>query len=160
MKVEVQHLRRAHNRVSQQIDRNPINMMHQAAAAASPRRNNQQQRNQHLSPERQAANATTNATLHPSPRTLQPLWQEYLQGLGGRKAAKDFTREERGRCKFKYSRRKIVWDAIAAQVRAGRLATDVIDSIYSHYGGLSVTAIINRLRDDKKNNRLPANLCF
>ena len=124
------------------------------------RNNNQHQHNQQLPVQQQAANVHTNATLHPGPRTLQMLWQEYTTGIGGRKPAKDFTSQERGQCKSRYSRRKIVWDLIATQVRAGRLATDVIDSIYAFYGGLSVTNIIIRLRDDRKNNGLPANLRF
>jgi regulator of replication initiation timing len=49
------------------------------------------------------------ATLSPNPKNLFILWQEYEIGLGGRKAAKLFTREERGRVKHKYSRQKVVW---------------------------------------------------
>ena len=44
------------------------------------------------------------AELTPMPRTLYDLWQEYQVGIGGRKAARLFTPQERGRCKFKHSR--------------------------------------------------------
>ena len=87
------------------------------------------------------------------------LWQEYMLGIGGRKLAKDFTAYERGQDKCRYCRRKIFWDLVAENVRAQRLATDVIDSIYAAYGSsLSVTAIINRIRKDKKNGTLPRSL--
>lgn len=39
------------------------------------------------------------ATLSRNPKTLHTLWLEYEFGLGNRKAAKDFTREERGKVK-------------------------------------------------------------
>ena len=152
LKAEVRSHGLSLRRVSQRIDRNPVNMIRNANAQA--------RRNQGLPVEQQVANPNSNATLHPSPRTLQLLWQEWMEGIGGRKAAKDFTRVERGQCKYKYSRRKIVWDLILAQVNANRMATNVINQIYSHYGGLSVTAIINRIRKDKKDGTLPATLRF
>ena len=34
------------------------------------------------------------ATLSPHPRSIHSLWQEYEFGIGGRKAAKDFTAME------------------------------------------------------------------
>ena len=152
LKAEVRSHGSSIRRVSQRIDRNPVNMIRRA--------NNEVRRNQGLPVEQQVANVNSNATLHPSPRTIQLLWQEWMEGIGGRKAAKDFTRVERGACKYKYSRRKIVWDLIQTQVNANRMATDVINSIYQHYGGLSVTAIINRIRKDKKDGSLPATLRF
>ena len=155
LKVEVRSQGSSLRRLGQRIDRNPVNLIRNANAQA--------RRNQGLPVvpvEQQVANANSSATLHPSPRTIQLLWQEWMEGIGGRKAAKDFTREERGRCKCKYSRRKIVWDLIQTQVNANRMATDVINQIYSHYGGLSVTAIINRIRKDKNDGTLPATLRF
>ena len=149
LKAEVQSHGRSLTRVTQRIDRNPINMLQRAAA-----------RNQALPVQRQLANVSSNATLHPSPRTVQLLWTEYIEGIGGRKAAKDFTPQERGRDKSRYCRRKVVWDLIKTQVNAGRMATDVINSIYAHCGGLSVTAIIQRVRKDKKDGTLPAHLRF
>ena len=80
------------------------------------------------------------------------LWDEYITGIGLNKPAKYFTRAERGTCKYKYSRRKIVWDVVDRLVRTGLPARDAIDRIYAHYGpNLSPTAIINSLRKDKKN---------
>jgi hypothetical protein len=73
------------------------------------------------------------ADLSPNPRTLYLLWDEYEQGIGGRKAARLFSREERGRAKHKYHRRKVVWDCIAAVVRAGFTAQVAIDRVYQVY---------------------------
>jgi len=91
--------------------------------------------------------------------SLELLWEEYTQGIDGGKPAKDLTRRERGQIRFKYSRRKVVWDLIAAHVRAGRPAADVIDQMYAAYGrSASATQVINRLREDKKHGKLPAPL--
>ena len=108
LKMEVRSHGSCLRRVTQRIDRNPVNMIRNVNA--------QERRNQGLPVQQQIANANSNATLHPSPRTLQMLWQEWIEGIGGRKAAKDFTRVERGACKCKFSRRKIIWDLIQTQV--------------------------------------------
>jgi hypothetical protein len=86
------------------------------------------------------------ATLSPNPRTLHLLWHEYEFGLSGRKPAKDFTAEERGRNKYSYHRRKVVWEKIAELVRAGWTAQAAIDRIHAAYGAnASVTTIINQM---------------
>ena len=151
MKITQQRTNTTLNGLVNRIDRNPVNMIRRQATQ-------QQRRNQAQPPHVQARNTTSNATLMPNPRNLEQLWEEYEIGSGGRKAAKLFTRQERGTCRFKYSRRKIVWDLIASLVRAGRTAPAVIDSIYAAYGPISVTQIINRVREDKKHHRLPATL--
>ena len=54
------------------------------------------------------------SSLSPHPRSLHQLvWQEYKFGIDGRKAAKLFTPQERGKVKHKYHQRKVVWDCIA-----------------------------------------------
>jgi hypothetical protein len=90
------------------------------------------------------------SALSSNPRTRYSLWDEYEHGgIGVRKAARTFTREERGRVKHKYVRRKPVWDTNAALVRAGLLAQVAIDRIYNVYGrATSITTIINQLRVD------------
>jgi hypothetical protein len=96
------------------------------------------------------ANGNFAATISPTPRTLHELWQEYEFGIGGRKAAKDFTAQERGRVKHKYTRRKAVWDKIGEMVRGGWTAQAAIDRIYFVYGqNLCVTHIINRMKADR-----------
>jgi hypothetical protein len=99
------------------------------------------------------------STLSPTPRTLFDLWTEYEYGIGGRKPAKDFTAAERGKVKYNYHRRKVVWDAIAALVRAGHTADVAIDRIYEIYGqNQSVTAIINHMRRDRRTQGVHPNL--
>ena len=95
----------------------------------------------------------------PNPRTLHQLWEEFEHGVGNNKPAKYFTRAERGRYKFKYSRRKIIWDLIAARIRATDTAGMAIDKIYAAYGpSSSVTTIINNYGNDKKNGTIPHQL--
>ena len=99
------------------------------------------------------------ATLMPNPRSLYDLWNEYLNGVGGRKPARLFSETERGRCKSKYCRRKVVWDVVRNLVTLGHTSQRAIDIIYDVYGPqTSVTDIINRLRKDKKNGTLNPNL--
>ena len=90
------------------------------------------------------------ATLSKCPRNLYVLWQEYQFGLGGRKPARLFTSVERGRVKFKYSRRKIIWSAIDRMVRSGDTAQVAIDRIYEVYGRLTVSAMAVAMREDEK----------
>ena len=82
---------------------------------------------------------------------------EYQVGIGGRKAARLFTPAERGRVKHKYTRRKVVWDTVSRLVRGGLQSDTAIDQIYNVYGREnSVTAIINAMLTDRKNNTIPA----
>ena len=92
---------------------------------------------------------TNPATLMPNPKSLYDLWNEYLHGVGGRKPARLFSESERGRVKHKYSRRKVIWDAVRELVTLGHSSERAIDIIYNVYGAqTSVTTIINRLRKD------------
>lgn len=97
------------------------------------------------------------ASLIPNPRDLYVLWQEYEFGVGGRKAAKEFSSVERGRVKFKYCRRKIVWDCIHRMVRSGHTSDSAIDKIYEVYGrSTNVSTIINKMRADNQTGGHPA----
>jgi hypothetical protein len=99
------------------------------------------------------------ATLMPVPRTLHVLWEEWHHGVGGRKPARLFTARERGQCKHKFHRRKLVWDLLAGLIRGGLTANVACDRIYNVYGQqCSMTTIINRLKADKKHNTLYVNL--
>ena len=90
-------------------------------------------------------------TLSPTPRTLYDLWVEYQTGIGGRKPARDFTAQERGLDKYRYYRRKHVWDIVVNLVNAGVQARVAIDRIYNHYGAnRSVTKIIRDIMRDKR----------
>jgi hypothetical protein len=97
------------------------------------------------------AGAAVPATLSPTPRTLYLLWEEYEHGIGGRKAARLFSREERGRVKHKYHRSKVIWHCIAALVRAGFTAQVAIDRVYQVYGeNTTVTIITYRMKQDRR----------
>ena len=147
LRTQGQILRRVANR----IDSNPVGMLQRAAA----RQVTQQPA---ATTEEREANIHSTATLAPNVRSLEMLWQEWIQGIGTRKAAKDFTAIERGKCKHKFCRRKIVWDLMARHVRAGRMITDVITDIHASYPTLSVTGIINAMRKDRDNNTIPVRL--
>ena len=75
------------------------------------------------------------------------LWEEYENGIGGRKPEILFTREEQGRVKHKHYQRKIVWDCVATLVRAGINSQVAIDDVYQVYGeSTNVTQITNSMR--------------
>ena len=91
------------------------------------------------------------ATLSNCPRSLFKLWQEYEFGLQGWKAAKRFTSRERGRVKYKYHRRKVVWDTILRLLRRGHSIHTAVGEIERVYGeGKTVSTYINLLRNDQR----------
>lgn len=99
------------------------------------------------------------AQLSPSPVDLFVLWDEYMVGLGGRKAARLFTARERGREKNKYHRRKVIWTMVQKLIDSGLTREEAIHTIYNVYGpGETVTSIINRLKKDKKDGTLDQRL--
>jgi hypothetical protein len=107
------------------------------------------------------AHALRPAELSPLPKDLYVLWDEYMDGIAGRKPAKDFTTQERGAVRHMYCRRKIIWDLVSLLINAGRTAQVAIDTIYAVYGeGTNVTAIINGIKNDRKNRTMHPNLRF
>ena len=85
------------------------------------------------------------------PRSLFELWQEYEFGLQGWKAAKRFTSQERGRVKYKYHRRKVVWDMILRLLGRGHSIHTSVGEIERVYGeGKTVSTYINLLRHDRR----------
>lgn len=91
------------------------------------------------------------AKLYRNPKSLYILWQEYEHGVGNRKAAKDFSRDERGKCRYSYCRRNVFWDLVSTMVRRGHTANSAIDKIYIVYGHrTSVTDILKNLVRDKQ----------
>jgi hypothetical protein len=54
--------------------------------------------------------------LSPNRRSLHDLWEEYQNGLGGKKSARLLTYNERGRVKHKFHLQKVVWDLILGLV--------------------------------------------
>ena len=94
-------------------------------------------------------------------KTLFDLWDEYTVGLEGRKPSKLYTSTERGRCKYKYTGRKVVWSKIEELVLGGHTAHAAINMIFDHYGKeKSVTQVINLMRKDRLNKSYPQYLCI
>ena len=76
--------------------------------------------------------------------------------MGGHKAARDFTREERGKVKFVYSRRKVFWDMVSKLINAGNTSDSSIDLIYDIYGrAQGVTYILRKLAADRRSGGHP-----
>ena len=90
------------------------------------------------------------------PKLLHDLWQEWLVGTTGKKAAKDFTSVERGRVKSKYSFRKGFWDKVDELVQAGHTSDVACDMLYAQYGqSTSVTNVLRAMHADNKSGQWP-----
>ena len=77
-------------------------------------------------------------TFADAPKNLYVLWSEFDSGVGGNKPTRLFTVSERGKLRFMYCLRKIVWDTIEALGKRG-LASDVAhDQIYSECGDQNI----------------------
>jgi hypothetical protein len=138
----------------------PIRQLHRAAALSTEQ---QQQQQQDIGGGARGGTASiplrSPADLSPTPRTLYELWQEYQVGIGGRKAARLFSAEERGRSKYKYSRRNVVWKLVAKLVNAGLTSQVACDRIYTVYGeSTTITTIVNKLKEDLRNGTLHQDL--
>ena len=91
------------------------------------------------------------ASLMPRPRSVHDLWVEYQFGTGGRKPARSFTAEERGKVKSVYSFRRPLWEKVDELVRTGRSAHVACDMIYQAYGqDATVTAILRQMKKDRR----------
>ena len=98
-----------------------------------------------------------NATLSKTPRDLETLWNEYENGIGGRKAAKDFNDAERGRVTGPYSKRNHVWKLIGRLVNKRGVDYKVaIADIYKVYGNISVSKMIQAIQKDAQRGGHPS----
>jgi hypothetical protein len=96
------------------------------------------------------------ATLYSNPKMLSVLWDEYVNGIGGRKPAKDFTDDQRGRVSAKYSQRKVFWDCMTRLLAHGLTKESAFQRLESIYPG-SLTNKLTALRRDENrggHNRL------
>ena len=91
------------------------------------------------------------AILCAAPRTLGILWDEHLNGTGGGKPACAFTREERGRVKYKYSRRLPFWTCMKRLIERGNTAQTAIRKIQDVHGDNNVSHVRLKLRQDERN---------
>jgi hypothetical protein len=95
-----------------------------------------------------------NATLSDRPKDLYELWQEWIDGIGDRKAAKNFTSKERnnttGGLKQKFYRRLLVWKTQARLIDGGMSVAAANDRIHTITGAATVTGVINKLIEFKR----------
>jgi hypothetical protein len=165
LRSQVMHLRREQSELLTQLERRDEIMQHSLQRinrnvqriANSPFR---RQVNGPVTNEDEEENARGNnilqAKLLKTPRTLHELWQEYELGGPGRKPVKDWTAQERGKCKHTIYMRKFLWNKVAEMVRAGIDANLACDQIYGVYGqNNSVTNILKALKRDSKNGGHP-----
>jgi hypothetical protein len=94
------------------------------------------------------------AQLSSQPRDLITLWREYQFGLNGRKAARQFTTQERNadrKIKQKFYRRGQVWECMKRQIHRGLTPEQAALELRLVYGTKSsVSKIIDLLIADKK----------
>lgn len=93
------------------------------------------------------------ATLQSCPKTVSLLWDEYVNGVGGRKPARLFTIEEQncGGNKHKYFRRRRLWQIMDRLTRRGHDVASAVDLIHSVYGYRTMSKILDAMIVDEKN---------
>ena len=97
------------------------------------------------------------ASLCRNPRMLSILWSEYMNGIGGRKPAQQFTQEERGGrgVKQNYHFRKPFWRCMQRLVDKGcteSVAIGRITRIYIRSGSSSsITDVLRKMAKDERN---------
>ena len=89
-------------------------------------------------------------------KTLYVLWDEYINGIGGLKHAREFTcHHERGlkQNKFKYCNQLIVWKYMEGLIiRGGNTVAVAVRKINRVYGKTCVTMLIRKMRWDERND--------
>ena len=64
--------------------------------------------------------------------------------------AKLFNHTEKGRDKYRYSKRLVFWEKIAEMIRSGWTSTDAINKVINHYvTNLSITKIMLTMQKDR-----------
>jgi hypothetical protein len=156
---QVLQLRRSLTEMGAQLDRRDINFTHQLARlnrnvarlAVTPGRRTTAPR------DNQVNGQVLVASLGSCPRTLHDLWVEWEFGTAGKKAAKNFTAQERGKNKYKFYLRKFFWKQVSEMVRSGMSAQVACDKIYEVYGVRApVSAILKKLQRDSRTGGHPA----
>ena len=66
-----------------------------------------------------SSSSNTSGTVEINRISAELYGKRYKFGFNGKKAAKDFTRAERGNVKFAYCRPKVFWSMIVKLVHAG-----------------------------------------
>ena len=98
---------------------------------------------------------TRPATLSRNPKMLSTLWDEYINGVGGRKPAQQFTREERGLrgIKQNYFFQKPFWICMQRLIDKGHTEAVALNKIERVYGrsGCSITNMLRKIVKDERN---------
>jgi len=89
------------------------------------------------------------ATLSPRPKLLSVLWDEWVNGIGGRLPAKDFSPRQRGKCKVSFSHRKIFWDCMQRLIDNGCTSETALQRISRIYRG-TITQILAAMQRDER----------
>ena len=78
-----------------------------------------------------------------------------IHGIGGRKAARFFTREERGKAKSKHCRRNRFWKLVNNLIAKGLTSRVAIDTVHEVYGqSKGVTQLLDLIGKDPRNGTL------
>ena len=88
------------------------------------------------------------------PMILHVVWHEYEFGVGGKKAAKLFTQEERGQKKFTYCLRKPFWELFEQMIRHGYNHSSAVDKIEEVYRNMTFTSILRSIKQASREQRL------
>jgi hypothetical protein len=167
LNAKLNRMQRSFTTFVNQMNRRPHRMLQAAAAAAAAGENDVLQLPlaqpeqppaiiQQQAPVAPAVvQVALEASLSPSPRTHNVLWEEWEYGIGGRKPASQFTEQESGfpSRKSTYSRRRAFWNLVCRLIRRGHSAQDAINMIYGVYGqNLTVSKILDRIIRDRKND--------
>jgi hypothetical protein len=94
------------------------------------------------------------AVLHRNPKTLDILWNEWMNGIAGNLPARKFTRSQRGAkgVKANFSYRKPFWRIMQRLLDHQSTSDEAIkriDRVYSRYG--SITKQLKQMAIDEKN---------
>eukprot|EP00536_Pseudo-nitzschia_multiseries_P002082 jgi/Psemu1/182624/e_gw1.27.224.1 len=89
-------------------------------------------------------------TLAPAQRTIQALWDEYQNGIGGRKLAREFAAVERRRVKYKYCNHKVLWRCMERLPDRGNDVNTAVAKIKRCYGDCTMTQLIWKMRPDER----------
>ena len=100
------------------------------------------------------------ATLTSCPRELTALWDEWEIGIGGRKPARLFSPQERGRngVKYKFQKRKVIWNVMERLIKTRDCTVGTcvgrINMAYGPVGNgpncLSITELSKKMKADEK----------
>lgn len=102
-----------------------------------------------------AAPTDGQAVLCRGPKTLEVLWDEYVNGVGGNKPAREWTPRERGRKKSKatFSKRLRFWRCMTRLINGGCTVSVAIRRIHQVYGYGSITSILDKMQEHEGNGR-------